>query len=121
MRCQFGHVYGQQKHDERFRRCCEVKNRCLKVRSERNLVSTKRHEMWKVPRDHRIGCLFRKKKASLQEALNLLQSLPSESSDALTDDYFDEEVAANYFLELSLYSYEDDQEIEQDSKCSSCS
>ncbi|GFT28977.1 hypothetical protein TNCV_3586391 [Trichonephila clavipes] len=46
--------------------------------------------------------VFRKKKPSLQEALDLLQNLPSESSDALTDDSSDEDDPANYQLEFSL-------------------
>ncbi|GFV63218.1 hypothetical protein TNCV_2662201 [Trichonephila clavipes] len=37
----------------------------------------------------------RKKKLSLQETLNLLQNLPFESNDTLTDDSSDEEVPAN--------------------------
>ncbi|GFT94025.1 hypothetical protein TNCV_3219521 [Trichonephila clavipes] len=42
-----------------------------------------------------------KKKFSLQEALDLLQNLPSEISDVLTDDFSDEEVPANNLLGLS--------------------
>ncbi|GFY32276.1 hypothetical protein TNCV_3557841 [Trichonephila clavipes] len=45
-----------------------------------------------------------KLKLSLQEALDLLQKLPSESSDALTDDSADKEVPANYLLEFLLDS-----------------
>ncbi|GFV86909.1 hypothetical protein TNCV_2198611 [Trichonephila clavipes] len=52
------------------------------------------------------------KKLSLQEALELLQSQPSESDDSLIDDSSDEEVPANNFLEFSLDSEEDDEEIE---------
>ncbi|GFY14666.1 hypothetical protein TNCV_647101 [Trichonephila clavipes] len=44
-----------------------------------------------------------KKKLSLQEALDLLQNLPSASSDALTDDSSDE-VPVNNQQELSLDS-----------------
>ncbi|GFW77726.1 hypothetical protein TNCV_134171 [Trichonephila clavipes] len=43
-----------------------------------------------------------KKKLSLQETLDPLQILPSESSDALTDDSSDEKVPANNFLKFSL-------------------
>ncbi|GFX33889.1 hypothetical protein TNCV_3962981 [Trichonephila clavipes] len=58
---------------------------------------------------------------SLQEALDLLLNLPSESSDALTDDSSDEEVPVNNILELSSDS-EKDQQIEQYPGCSdSCS
>ncbi|GFW47173.1 hypothetical protein TNCV_56261 [Trichonephila clavipes] len=46
----------------------------------------------------------RKKKPSLQEALDLLQNLPSESIDALADDSSDEDVPANYLLEFPLNS-----------------
>ncbi|GFW51047.1 uncharacterized protein TNCV_3593291 [Trichonephila clavipes] len=46
----------------------------------------------------------RKKKLSLQEALDLLQNLPSKSSDALTDDSSVEDVPVNYPLEFSLNS-----------------
>ncbi|GFY27238.1 hypothetical protein TNCV_2068591 [Trichonephila clavipes] len=61
----------------------------------------------------RLSFLFRKvfnvekvykKKLSLQEALDLLQNLPSEISDVLTDDFSDEEVPANYLLKFSLDS-----------------
>ncbi|GFX78594.1 hypothetical protein TNCV_30341 [Trichonephila clavipes] len=45
-----------------------------------------------------------KKKLSLQEALDLLQNLPSETSDVLMDDFSDEKVPANYLLEFSLDS-----------------
>ncbi|GFT26927.1 hypothetical protein TNCV_4674901 [Trichonephila clavipes] len=57
--------------------------------------------------------MSRKKKLSLQEALELLESLPSESSDAPTDDS-SEEVPAKILLEFSSNSEEDDEEIEQD-------
>ncbi|GFY36679.1 hypothetical protein TNCV_2566421 [Trichonephila clavipes] len=59
-----------------------------------------------------IAFQSKKKKLSLQEALDLLQNLPSESNDALTDDSSDEDVPANYLLEFSLNS----QETEQDSR-----
>ncbi|GFT27246.1 hypothetical protein NPIL_554231 [Nephila pilipes] len=49
--------------------------------------------------------MSRKKKLSLQEAFNFLQSLPSESSDALSDDSSDEEFTANNLLEFSSDSY----------------
>ncbi|GFT47650.1 hypothetical protein NPIL_127481, partial [Nephila pilipes] len=55
-----------------------------------------------------------KKKLSLQEALDLLQSFPSESSDALSDDSSDEEVPGNILLKFSSDSEEDGQETEQD-------
>ncbi|GFS56266.1 hypothetical protein TNCV_2769381 [Trichonephila clavipes] len=45
-----------------------------------------------------------KKKLSLQEALDLLQNLPSEINDVHTDDFSDEEVPANNLLEFSLDS-----------------
>ncbi|GFV39476.1 hypothetical protein TNCV_1372551 [Trichonephila clavipes] len=41
---------------------------------------------------------------SLQEALDFLQNLPSESSEVLTVDSSDEDVPANYLLEFSLNS-----------------
>ncbi|GFS78761.1 hypothetical protein TNCV_3149151 [Trichonephila clavipes] len=50
----------------------------------------------------------RKKKLYLQEALDLLQNLPSESGDALTDDSSDEDVPAKYLLEFSLNSQDYD-------------
>ncbi|GFX61528.1 hypothetical protein TNCV_2745031 [Trichonephila clavipes] len=59
-----------------------------------------------------------KKKLRLLEALDLLQNLPSECNDALTDDSSDEEVPANNLLEFSSDSEEDDQETEQDPGCS---
>ncbi|GFV01080.1 hypothetical protein TNCV_1010011 [Trichonephila clavipes] len=66
--------------------------------------------------------MTRKKKLSLQEALDLLQNLPSKSSDALTDDSSDEQVPTNNLLEFLSYSEEDDQKTEQDSGCNnSCS
>ncbi|GFX24920.1 hypothetical protein TNCV_1278561 [Trichonephila clavipes] len=40
-----------------------------------------------------------KKKLSLQEALDLLQNVPSVSNDALTDDSSDGEAPANYLLD----------------------
>ncbi|GFV06830.1 hypothetical protein TNCV_2331841 [Trichonephila clavipes] len=46
--------------------------------------------------------MSRKKKPSLQEALDLLQTLPSESSDALTNDSSDKDVPANYLLKFSF-------------------
>ncbi|GFX35110.1 hypothetical protein TNCV_2330501 [Trichonephila clavipes] len=45
-----------------------------------------------------------KRKPRLQEALDLLQNLPSEISDALTDDFSDEEVTANNLLGFSIDS-----------------
>ncbi|GFS62229.1 FLJ37770-like protein [Trichonephila clavipes] len=48
------------------------------------------------------GTKFGEKKLSLQEALALLQNLPSEISDILTDDFSVEEVPANNLLEFSL-------------------
>ncbi|GFV65648.1 hypothetical protein TNCV_1051391 [Trichonephila clavipes] len=42
-----------------------------------------------------------KKKLNLQKALNLLQNLASERSDALTDDSSDEEIPTNKLLEFS--------------------
>ncbi|GFU87195.1 hypothetical protein TNCV_1059071 [Trichonephila clavipes] len=56
---------------------------------------------------------------SPQEALEILESLPSESSDSPTDDYSDEEVLANNMLEFSSDSEEDDGKIERDPGCSS--
>ncbi|GFV35013.1 hypothetical protein TNCV_3026031 [Trichonephila clavipes] len=43
---------------------------------------------------HRCGTykMFGKKKLSLEETVNLLQNIPSESRDALIDDSSDEEV-----------------------------
>ncbi|GFW25244.1 transposable element Tcb2 transposase [Trichonephila clavipes] len=46
--------------------------------------------------------VWEKKKLGFQEALDLLQNLPSEISDVLTDDSSDEEVKANNLLEFSL-------------------
>ncbi|GFW77335.1 hypothetical protein TNCV_924511 [Trichonephila clavipes] len=76
------------------------------------------------PTQEELCQLFRemseKKKLSLQEVLDLLQNLPSESSDVLTDVSSDK-VPANYLMEFSSVS-EDDQETEQDPGCSiSCS
>ncbi|GFS53566.1 hypothetical protein TNCV_730251 [Trichonephila clavipes] len=54
---------------------------------------------------HRLRPLIEnvwKKKLSLQEALDLLQNLPSEISDVPTDDFSDEEFPANNLLEFSL-------------------
>ncbi|GFT04642.1 hypothetical protein TNCV_334061 [Trichonephila clavipes] len=62
------------------------------------------------------------KKLGFQEALDLLQNLPSASNDALTDYSSSKEVTANNLLEFSSDSKKDDQETEQDSECnSSCS
>ncbi|GFV74237.1 hypothetical protein TNCV_2312351 [Trichonephila clavipes] len=47
------------------------------------------------------------------------QSLPSKSSDSQTGDSSDEEIPANYLLEFTSDSEEDDEEIEQDPGCSS--
>ncbi|GFU92908.1 hypothetical protein TNCV_2080541 [Trichonephila clavipes] len=46
----------------------------------------------------------RKKKLNPQDALHLLQNLPFESKDALTDDSSDEEVLGNNLLQFSLHS-----------------
>ncbi|GFU46610.1 hypothetical protein TNCV_1546291 [Trichonephila clavipes] len=56
----------------------------------------------------------KKKKLSFQETLDILQDLPSETSDVLTD----EEVSVNNLLEFSLDSYDDDKETEKDINCS---
>ncbi|GFV12989.1 hypothetical protein TNCV_3175241 [Trichonephila clavipes] len=48
-----------------------------------------------------------KKKLILQEALYLLQNIPSESREELTDDSSDEEVPENNLLEFSSESEED--------------
>ncbi|GFU49741.1 hypothetical protein TNCV_2930271 [Trichonephila clavipes] len=45
-----------------------------------------------------------KKKLCLQETLDLFQNLPPEISDVPADESSDEEVPANYLLELSLDS-----------------
>ncbi|GFV37378.1 hypothetical protein TNCV_2132621, partial [Trichonephila clavipes] len=45
----------------------------------------------------------------------LLQNLSSDTSDALTDDSSDEEIAANNLLEFLLDSQDDGQETEHDS------
>ncbi|GFW29146.1 hypothetical protein TNCV_2838861 [Trichonephila clavipes] len=59
--------------------------------------------------------MFGKIKFSLQEVSELLESLPSESSDSSTgDDSSDVEVPANNLLKLSSDSEDDDEEIEQD-------
>ncbi|GFT81388.1 hypothetical protein TNCV_3672701 [Trichonephila clavipes] len=55
-----------------------------------------------------------KKKLSVQEALDLLQNLSSESSEALTEDSSYGKVSANNLLESSLDSKDDDQETEQE-------
>ncbi|GFU70703.1 hypothetical protein TNCV_4951971 [Trichonephila clavipes] len=65
-----------------------------------------------------IKCV-EKKNLSLQKASDLLQILSYESSDAVTDDSSDEEAPVNNLLEFSLDSKEGDQEIRQDSRCSS--
>ncbi|GFX16544.1 hypothetical protein TNCV_23151 [Trichonephila clavipes] len=44
------------------------------------------------------------KEARIQEDLDLLQNLPWESNNALTDDFSDEEVPANNLLEFSSNS-----------------
>ncbi|GFU49621.1 hypothetical protein TNCV_4143891 [Trichonephila clavipes] len=49
---------------------------------------------------------------SNEEALDLLQNLLSGINDVLTDDYSDKEVPANYLLEFSLDSWDNDQETE---------
>ncbi|GFY17856.1 hypothetical protein TNCV_1075911 [Trichonephila clavipes] len=56
--------------------------------------------------------VWKKETVSLQEVLDLLQKLLSEINDALTDDFSDEEISANYLLEFSLDSEDDDQKIE---------
>ncbi|GFT63934.1 uncharacterized protein TNCV_2314171 [Trichonephila clavipes] len=60
-----------------------------------------------------------KKKLSLQEALNSLQNLPFEISDALADDSSHKEVPANNLLLFSSGSEENDKETGQDPGCSS--
>ncbi|GFV08599.1 transposable element Tc3 transposase [Trichonephila clavipes] len=65
------------------------------------------------------GKCLKKKKLSLQEALEFFESLPFESSDAPTDKSSDEEFSANNLLEFSSDSEEDDEEIEQDPGCNS--
>ncbi|GFW50720.1 hypothetical protein TNCV_2890221 [Trichonephila clavipes] len=45
-----------------------------------------------------------KKKLGLLEALHLLQNLPTEISDDITEDFSDEEISANNLLEISLDS-----------------
>ncbi|GFT46528.1 uncharacterized protein TNCV_3183951 [Trichonephila clavipes] len=55
----------------------------------------KTSDVWRVSR---------KKKLSLQDALDLLQNLPCKMRDALTDDSLDEDVPEDYLLELSLNS-----------------
>ncbi|GFX18437.1 uncharacterized protein TNCV_4307371 [Trichonephila clavipes] len=59
-----------------------------------------------------LECL--KKKLTLQETLELLESLSPESSDSPTDDSSDEEAPTNNLLEFSSDSEEDYEEIEQD-------
>ncbi|GFW34070.1 hypothetical protein TNCV_287541 [Trichonephila clavipes] len=66
-----------------------------------------------------IKLMSGKKMFSFQESLELLESLPSESSDSPTDDSSDEEVSADNLLEFSSDSEEDDEEVEQDPGCSS--
>ncbi|GFW50982.1 hypothetical protein TNCV_3592641 [Trichonephila clavipes] len=56
-------------------------------------------------------------KLSLQEVLELLESLPSERSDSPTSDSSDEEVPANNLLEFSSDTEEHDEDIEQDPGC----
>ncbi|GFY13944.1 hypothetical protein TNCV_1296051 [Trichonephila clavipes] len=73
-----------------------------------------------VPPDlNREDECLEKKKLSLQESLDLLQNLPSESSDVLTDDSSHEEVLANNLLKFFSDSEKDDQETRQDPVCSS--
>ncbi|GFY14828.1 hypothetical protein TNCV_648711 [Trichonephila clavipes] len=57
--------------------------------------------VWLVKGEERVS---RKKKLSLQEVLDLLQNLASESSDALTYDSSDEDIPANYLMEFLLNS-----------------
>ncbi|GFV34399.1 hypothetical protein TNCV_1776881 [Trichonephila clavipes] len=65
--------------------------------------------------DTKATNVWKKVAQSLQEALDLLQNLPSERSDAPADDSSHEEVRANNSLEFSSDFEEDDQETEQDS------
>ncbi|GFT69701.1 DUF4817 domain-containing protein [Trichonephila clavipes] len=51
-----------------------------------------------------------KKRLCLQEAFDLLENLPPEISDALRNDFSDEEVPANNLLNFSLDSYSDERE-----------
>ncbi|GFS95830.1 hypothetical protein TNCV_2259101 [Trichonephila clavipes] len=60
-----------------------------------------------------LECL--EKELSLEEDLELLERLSSESSDSSKNDSSDEEVPGNNLLEFSPNSEEDDEEIEQDS------
>ncbi|GFS54519.1 hypothetical protein TNCV_1742741 [Trichonephila clavipes] len=60
-----------------------------------------------------------KKELSLQEVLDFLLNLPSESSDARTENSSDEGVPADNLLKFSSDSEEKDQETEQDPECSS--
>ncbi|GFW55559.1 hypothetical protein TNCV_119431 [Trichonephila clavipes] len=71
---------------------------------------------WDFTKTFKKTRVFGKKKFSFNEALDLLQNLPSESSDALIGDSSDEEVPANYVLDCSLDSKDDYQENEQDSR-----
>ncbi|GFW46452.1 hypothetical protein TNCV_4811401 [Trichonephila clavipes] len=71
------------------------------------------------PRDPDLLGISGKIELSLQGVWELLESLPSESSDSPTGDSSDEEVPANNLLEFSSDSEEHDEEIEQDPGCSS--
>ncbi|GFV35038.1 hypothetical protein TNCV_1885761 [Trichonephila clavipes] len=58
---------------------------------------------WK-PHSRTLINIWKKEAQSLQEALELLHTLPSDSSDALTDDFSDDEIPKNNLLEFSLDS-----------------
>ncbi|GFV48127.1 hypothetical protein TNCV_3554061 [Trichonephila clavipes] len=58
------------------------------------------------------GNVWKKELRGLQESLVLLQNLPSESNDALTDPSSDEEVSANNLQELSSDSEYDQENIQ---------
>ncbi|GFU19350.1 hypothetical protein TNCV_3032681 [Trichonephila clavipes] len=51
-----------------------------------------------------LSAILSGRKISLQEALDLSQYLPSESSNAVTDDCSDKDVPGNYLLEFSFDS-----------------
>ncbi|GFU44455.1 hypothetical protein TNCV_1505841 [Trichonephila clavipes] len=54
--------------------------------------------------EHSTARLMSGKKHSVQVALDLLQSQPSEISEVLTDDFLDEEIPTNKLLEFLLDS-----------------
>ncbi|GFT50840.1 hypothetical protein TNCV_321531 [Trichonephila clavipes] len=70
------------------------------------LESGSEHDMCKHGRSDDIRRMSGKKKSnlslSLQESLDLLQNLPSERNDALTDGSSDEEVPENYLQKFPL-------------------